>query len=796
VASINAHFANPVFENIWRDRYRKNGESYEGNLRRVADFCGKTDEERQSFYQIMREGKFFPGGRTMSNCGIGTRLTLNNCFVAPQIPDDLSGIFDMVKLGAVTHQRGGGIGYDFSRLRPEGAPTSNDAVASGPVSFANVFNAQTATILQGNRRGANMGVLNVYHPDIEQFITAKSYEAGTLNYFNLSVMVDDAFMQAAQAGEEITLHWPVYGGQGEILRDPAQWQITKRVNAGVLWDSIMRHAYDNGEPGVFFYDNMNRDNTLWYDETIVCSNPCAEYLAGTVHGAGLDPRDYGGACNLGSLMLHKFVQEPFTENARLDMDALKKAVFTAVLFLDNIIDVNTFPSPIYENYQKRYRTIGLGYTGLADMLVMLGKKYNSPDAVEYVKVLTEQIAYWAYAASADLAIEKGPFPGIDKAKFAASGFLQKHASPACRLGEAWKALQNTIRKYGIRNAKLLSVAPTGTMSLVFGGNCSSGIEPIFSLEYERAVRIGGQDEAHEQIIQIQDYAWGLYQQMRAAGETTIEEPPFVTAQEMSVDDHIDMLSAIAWNVDMSVSKTINVPTEYPFEDCKDIYRKCWKSGVKGCTIFRPNAIRQGILIDKKAGREQLEEEPVEETGQELARGDIIRCDDSLIGMKRKLTTGCGTMHLMSWFDAVSGDIMEVFIGRGSSGGCEKNLTAMTRLISAGLRGGVPLEYILDQLESCGGCGAYQTRRAARRDTSPGSSCATAVAIALREMQAQAHQDVRRYLEKEPKEFGETTHIRAVDLAGTDAPRCPDCGAELLFEGGCNICKSCGWSKCG
>lgn len=209
----------------------------------------------------------------MSNCGIGTRLTLNNCFVAPKIIDDLGEIFEMVRLGALTHQKGGGIGYDFSGLRPAGTPTSNDAVASGPVSFANVFNAQTATILQGNRRGANMGVLNVYHPDIETFITAKSYEAGILNHFNLSVMVDDAFMEAALTRKPITLHWPVYDQDGHIEPDPNEWKITKVVNAGDLWDSIMRHAYDNGEPGIFFYDNMNKDNNLWYEESIVCSNP-------------------------------------------------------------------------------------------------------------------------------------------------------------------------------------------------------------------------------------------------------------------------------------------------------------------------------------------------------------------------------------------------------------------------------------------------------------------------------------------------------------------------------------------
>lgn len=530
-------------------------------------------------------------------------------------------------------------------------------------------------------------------------------------------------------------------------------------------------------------------------------------MAGTVHGEGLDPKEYGGACNLGSLMLQKFVRNPFTWEAKVDMEALREAVHTAVRFLDNIIDVNSFPSPIYENYQKRYRTIGLGYTGLADMLVMLGKRYDSPEAVEYVKTLTEQIAVWAYEASVELAVEKGPFPGIDKNKFAASGFLQKHATSKAVYPVSWNELIRKIRKFGIRNAKLLSVAPTGTMSLVFGGNCSSGIEPIFSLEYERAIRIGGQDEAHEQIIQIQDYAWGLYQQMRAAGETVIEEPPFVTAQEMSVSDHIDMLSAIAWNVDMSVSKTINVPTEYSFKDCKDIYRECWRNGVKGCTIFRPNAIRQGILVDKKhkeqegtakifSEDEPPAEEPIEKMTRELARGDIIRCDDSLVGMKRKLITGCGSLHLMAWFDSLTGDIMEVFVGRGSSGGCEKNLTAMTRLISAGLRGGVPLEYILDQLESCGGCGAYQTRRAVHKDTSPGSSCATAIAIALREMQAKARLEVCCDEEDLPEKALKVKAVKGKTVTQDDTRKCPECGQELTFEGGCNICKSCGWSKCG
>ncbi len=777
------NFINQIFENIWKDRYQKNGETFDENLRRVADFCGKTPDERRDFYNLMKSGKFFPGGRTMSNSGVGTCLTLNNCFVAPQVPDDLNGIFNTVRLGALTHQRGGGIGYDFSKLRPSGTPTSNDAVASGPVSFAGVFNAQTATILQGNRRGANMGVLNIYHPDIEEFVAAKSYESGTLNHFNLSVMVDNAFMAAALERKNIMLHWPVYDEQGHIEEEPSNWIITKEVNAGDLWDSITLHAYNTGEPGIFFFDNMNQDNNLWYEESIVCSNPCAEYLSGTVFGGEHEQSQYGGSCNLGSLMLHKFVEHPFTGEAELNLYKLGQAIHTAVRFLDNIIDINTFPSVIYENYQKRYRTIGLGYTGLADALVMLGYRYDTQEARRFVSKLTEFIAYSAYSASVELAIEKGVFPGFCGEAFTQSGFLEKHKTSS---ELDWNLLIANIQAYGIRNAKLLSVAPTGTMSLVYGNNCSSGIEPIFSLEYDRAVRIGGQSEADARTVTVQDYAYSLYQKMKSDGCDVFENPPFVTALEMSVDDHIKMLAAIAYNVDMSVSKTINVPTDYPYDKCKDIYVECWKSGIKGCTIFRPNEIRQGVLLTHN---ENAQEETVDEV--DLGRGEVICCDDSLIGIKRKLNTGCGSMHLMAWHDPDTRNIMEVFVARGSSGGCEKNLTAMTRLISLSLRGGVPFEKVIDQLESCGGCSAYQARRVSKHDTSPGSSCATAIALALTEMQKQVKND-----DPDVCYLKHTNTKEKIESEHHSTALCPECGAELSFEGGCNICKSCGWSKCG
>ena len=347
------------------------------------------------------------------------------------------------------------------------------------------------------------------------------------------------------------------------------------------------------------------------------------------------------------------------------------------------------------------------------------------------------------------------------------------------------------------------MAPTGTMSMVFGNNCSSGIEPIFSLEYERKVKMGGQSEDDVKIVQMRDYAYGLYQQAKLEGEDVVSDPPFVTALEMDVDDHVAMLAAIAENVDMSVSKTINVPTEYPFDKCKEIYQKCWENGIKGCTIFRPNELRQGILLTppaeaQEATKEDAEDEPhgvSTEPTQSLLRGDIVRCDDSLVGIKRKLMTGCGSMHLMAWYDPETGDIMEAFVSRGSSGGCEKNLTAMTRLISVALRGGVPFDRVLDQLESCGGCGAYQARRASKKDTSPGSSCATCIAIALREMR----EEIRRRMENgdHQTEYGTFEPAPPAEHTETsNAPRCPECGEEISFEGGCNICKACGWSKCG
>lgn len=809
-------FVNEVYESIWKDRYQKNGESYDDQLWRVADFIAEAEETKsykwsEQFYSIMKEGYFFPAGRTMSNAGIGEKLTLNNCFVAPIVGNSMEQIFNAVKLGAMTHKAGGGIGYAFSNLAPNGYKTRNDAIASGPVSFMDVFNAQTATVQQGSRRGANMGMLSVYHPDILEFIHAKSATEGRLNHFNLSVVVDDAFMNLVIDNGQVQLHWPIYDEKGNKL-PPDKWdkQFTKLVPARDIWNEIMQMAYDNGEPGVFYEDNANNRNPAWYIERIVCSNPCAEYLAGTINAT--DPSQYGGACNLGSLFLHNFVKNPFTKQAHLDTDALRDTISVAVRMLDDIIDVNKFPDKIYENYQKSMRTIGIGITGLADMLAMLGMKYDSQEARDYVESLMQMITNAEYYASVQLAKEKGCFPLCEPDKHA-DGTYVKSVLEHDVLAE--------MSEYGIRNAKIQAVAPCGTISMVFGNNCSSGIEPIFSLSYDRKVKIGGQDDKDVKIVKMMDYAYYLYHKLKDEGKQLDfdEHDIFQTALNMSVDDHVAMLAIISKYTDMSVSKTINVPTEASFDEVKDIYIQCWKKGIKGCTIFRPNAIRQGILLteDKK----DVESKP-ESTSPTLPRGSIIEPSNDLIGKKRKIQTGCGSLHVLAFFDPIDGNLQEVYFNKGSTGGCANFMTGLSRMVSLLCRAGVDIMTIKDQLDSTGVCPSYATRRATHHDTSKGSCCPMAIGNSLVEMynEMQAELDDKeddipitsRKINKATKtiaenfdkateainKFAEKIAQMAKDSGNVyNAPTelCPECGEPIVHIGGCVQCPNCSWSRC-
>jgi ribonucleoside-diphosphate reductase alpha chain len=802
---------NKVSKQIWADRYKKGNEAIEDNLKRVAKFCSNNKWEEEEFYKVMSKGLFFPAGRTMSNAGIGKELTLNNCFTLNFVEDSIDDIFDKVKMAAKTHQRGGGTGFEFSMIRPNGTPTSNDAIASGVVSFLHVFDAQTATINQGSRRGANMGVLSVYHPDIIEYINAKSYDEGKLVHFNLSVMVDDDFMKAVENDEEIYLHYPIYNPDGTMIKDESKWTHKKKIKAKELWDLIIRKAYDNGEPGILFYENMNKDNNIWYIEKIVNTNPCGEYLSGVlsdkvfVNEDGIlvekqiNPTEYKGACNLGSLFIHNLVKNPFTKEAYIDYIELKNTIKVAVRFLDNIVDKNKFPLKDYENYQKALRTIGLGITGLANAMAMLNIKYGSKESIKFTDEIMNFIVKEAYKSSIQLAKEKGCFPFLNRKKFVQSNFIQKHI----KKDKEWQQIAEDIIKYGIRNARLISVAPTGTLSLTFGNNCSSGLEPIFSLEYERKVKIGGQDEKNAKIIKMRDYAYEKW--LKNKENNIVSKDIFVTAMDLSVKEHLETLKTVAFHVDMSVSKTINIPTEYSFERAKDVYMYAWKNGIKGCTIFRPNPIRQGVLLTKSKNEKEL---PKDKKHTELPRGIIYQVDDDLIGKKAKIMTGCGSLHIQAWFDSITGDMLEVFLAKGSDGGCNSYMIGLSRMISLSLRGGVPLEAVIDQLNSVPSCPSYAIRTVTKKDTSKGNSCPVAIGNILLKLQEEVKYELG--IDDEISQNAKDYSMKTINLSKEEEKylnkhgeipfamkynKCPICNEHINHVEGCLTCKSCGWTKC-
>ena len=792
---------NKVSQQIWEDRYQKNKETFEDNIARVAKYLALDNKEFEMFYDVMERCLFYPAGRIMSNSGIGRNLTLNNCFTLNLVPDNMEGIFEYVKKGAITQKAGGGTGYNFSLLRPNGTPTSNDAVASGVVSFMDAFDSQTHTVLQGNRRGANMGCLMIYHPDIEEFLEAKSWEEGKLNHFNLSVLVDDEFMKAKDNNEMITLRYPCMYETGELVTNPSEWKITKEVNAKELWDKIMTKAYNTGEYGVLFYDNMNKDNNLKYMETIITTNPCGEYLAGTLYKNNKPLENHLGACNLGSLFLHNFVENPFTKDAKINYTDLRYAIEVAIRMLDNVIDINNYPLEAYENYQKGVRTIGLGVTGLADMLCMLNIKYDSKEAVEFVDNLMDDISFIEYETSIMLAKEKGAFPYLedeDREKFASSNYIMKHYKKSSK----WKKIIEGIKKYGIRNARLQAIAPTGTLSLTYGNNCSSGLEPIFSLEYERKIKFGGQDDSNIQIYPMRDYAYGEWLKVKDNENCIVKEDVFQTAMDLSVDAHINILGVMAFHTDMSCSKTINIPTDYPFEKTKEVYNKCHKLGIKGTTIFRPNPIRQGILITEKE-----EDKEEQEINQELKHGTWLAKPNDTIYYERKVYTGCSKLILFIGYSQNENRIVDVFVKHTSKGGCKSNIDGIVILMSGILRYGGNLQSIQKALEGVGTCNSFNNAKNKGIKLSKGASCPTAILNTIlefeQEMKGVKPQKIdllsKMNEEKEKEIFSEEEKKFLKENGEGEFAlkynKYPLIVVEILHTGGCVSCPSCSFSKC-
>lgn len=580
-------FDNRVSREIWREKYAhvdakgQTETSIQDTWQRVAAAVASVEEKGQTdwyrrFLELLQAFRFLPGGRILAGAGSSRHVTLFNCFVMGTIEDSMDGIFTALKEGALTMQQGGGVGYDFSTLRPQGTPATHaGTISSGPVSFMRIWDSMCATLLSsGNRRGAMMATLRCDHPDIMTFIEAKR-DSRELRNFNLSVLISDAFMQAVKCDREWPLRFPLLPDEHADATDEVPWpgysqpvtcRIYRAVPARDLWRQIMRANYDMAEPGVLFIDRINRENNLHYCEWIAATNPCGEI-----------PLPPYGACDLGSLNLTAYVTQPFSDRARFDLERFCQDAVTGIRFLDNVIDLSRFSLPAQQQQAKATRRIGLGVTGLADTLMLLGMRYADQASQQWVAQLFESLRNTVYEASCDLAQEKGAFPSLEPQAYLESDF-------ALRLPDG---IRRRIATQGIRNSHLLAIAPTGTVSLL-ANNLSSGLEPVFDYCYQRMVRIG---KGEPESVQLEDYAWRVW---RSTGRTDIP-PHFVTAKEVPPEGHLALQAKIQPYIDNAISKTINVPESCPFEGFSGIYQQAYDLGLKGCTSYRPNSTRGQVL---------------------------------------------------------------------------------------------------------------------------------------------------------------------------------------------------------
>lgn len=594
------YLSTDIARHIWDTKYRYRHDqeicdhTIEDTWRRIARALASmenTDQAiwEQRFYDALEDFKFLPGGRIQAGAGTGRRVTLFNCFVMGVIQDSMDSIFDNLKEGALTMQQGGGVGYDFSTLRPRGAPArSTGTVASGPVSFMRIWDSMCATLLStGARRGAMMATLRCDHPDIEEYVTAKQ-ERDELRHFNLSVQVTDEFMQAVRDDTAWALVFPADelgkgngAGDETVLRrwpglsEPVTCRVLRHISARALWDHIMRATYDYAEPGVLFVDRINRMNNLWYREHITATNPCGEL-----------PLPPYGACDLGSINLARFVRAPFSTNAKLDFDGIRATAAVATRMMDNVIDLSLFPLPRQAEQAHGSRHIGLGLTGLGDALIMLGLHYGEQAARDLATRVMQLICHTAYATSVELAAEKGPFPWFNKETYARGEFIR--ALP--------QEIRRGIAQNGIRNSHLTAIAPTGTISLL-ANNVSSGIEPVYDYCYSRRVL---EADGGYAVYTLTDHAYALWQQQGGHGALPRQ---FVEATALPPLAHLDMQAALQPFVDSAISKTINIPEHYPFDEFRSLYELAFDKGLKGCTTFRPNPVTGAVLAPEETAQD-------------------------------------------------------------------------------------------------------------------------------------------------------------------------------------------------
>lgn len=732
---------------IWGRKYRYNNESFDEWLDRIS---GGDDEVKK----LIKDKKFLFGGRILSNRGLnneGKKISLSNCYVMEPPSDSIESIFDCAKKLARTYSYGGGCGVDISNLAPRGAKVNNAAKeTSGSVSFMDLYSMVTGLIGQNGRRGALMLSISCEHPDLEEFIELKS-DLDRCTKANISIRITDKFMVAVQQHKSFTLNF---------TREETGETITKEVDAYNLFHKLCEMNWNYAEPGMLFWDRIENWNLLSCDDNFqyAGTNPCAE-----------EPLPAGGSCLLGSINLSEFV----TENKTFDFEDFQNTVHTAVRALNNVLDEGLPLHPLQEQRDtvRDWRQIGLGIFGLADMLIKMDIRYGSKESIEICDMIGIKMAYQAIESSSFLAEEYGAYPKYNMKAVSQSSYLSKHTNQLNR---------DRIFYNGLRNSQLLTIAPTGTLSSMLG--VSGGIEPIYANYYERKTEsLHGHDEYYKVYTPI------VKEYIKAHGlKDDIELPDFfVTAQSVSYKERIDMQSVWQNHIDASISSTVNVPNNFSVEDVENLYLYAWGKGLKGVTIFRDGCARTGILsTDIKDKNSEKETYSI----NELPRGMVIKADDNCIGRKRTLHTGCGTLHCEAFFDPDTGELLETYFSKGSSGGCNQFMIGLSRMISLSARGGIDIHSIVDQLKSSGTCPSYAVRNATKHDTSKGSSCPVAIGNALIDMYQDAINDIYGDEEVNIKE-------QRIEDVSDKYVKCPQCGGNLVFEGGCNTCKDCGWSKC-
>ena len=758
---------NQLAIDIWNKKYKFENETFEEWLDRVS---GGNEELKE----LIINKKFLFGGRILANRGLqnyGKKVTYSNCYVLAVEEDSIESIYKTCADLARTFSYGGGVGIDISPLRAKGMTVHNAAkTTTGAVSFMNTFSNVSEVIGQNGRRGALMLSIDCHHPDLEEFIDIKN-DLNAVTKANISVRITDDFMNAVINNEDWELSFETENGD----------KLVKKVNANALFKKLAYNNWNMAEPGILFWDNIENYNLLSEDKEFKYAgvNPCAE-----------EPLPNGGSCLLGSFNLSAYVDK----YGYFDYDSFRNDIPIVVKAMNDVLDegLPLHPLKIQQETVRDYRQIGIGVMGIADMLIKMGSKYDTEEALRICDEIGFILANESIKASALLAKEYGAYPKCNKDAVLNSDYLYENTD---------SYVYDLVKAYGLRNSQILTIAPTGTLSTMLG--ISGGIEPVFSYSYTRKTQsLHGEDVFYKVFTPIAKEYMDKYEI-----EDEEDLPDFfVSAQTINPLMRVKMQGIWQNRIDASISSTVNLPNEATVDEVFDLYVAAWKNGLKGMTIFRDGCARMGVLTLEPKKEEKQENEPKQldnllpQMNSNLKFGDTIMPSDNLIGLKKTIKSGCGTMHVNAYFDEDTGELREVFLSKGSKGGCLAFTNAVSRLISLLARKGAPLEEIVDQLNSVVVCPSYAAARAAGKEVSPGSSCAASIAKALLEMHKKFNNmfiyDDDDSVEEEPKAVILDKERITKEVNGPEYAVCPECGEKsLMYSGGCNSCTNCGYTKC-